>query len=201
MPEAARRLDAADILPMEAYQAQRKARRAALLPVKKLRRIEVGPFATFYFENYATMWLQVHEMLCIEKGGAEQVAGELEAYNPLIPQGRELVATMMLEIDEPGRRDKVLRRLGGVESHVFIEIQGPGGAWRIQGEATDDADRTTPDGKTSSVHFFRFPFADADIAAFRDPARAVVLGIDHPNYGHMALLGPESRAALARDFA
>ena len=201
MPEAARRLDAADILPMEAYQAQRKARRAALLPVKKLRRIEVGPFATFYFENYATMWLQVHEMLCIEKGGAEQVAGELEAYNPLIPQGRELVATMMLEIDEPGRRDKVLRRLGGVEAHVFIEIQGPGGAWRIQGEATDDADRTTPDGKTSSVHFFRFPFADADIAAFRDPARAVVLGIDHPNYGHMALLGPESRAALARDFA
>lgn len=201
MPEAARRLDAADILPMEAYQAQRKARRAALLPVKKLRRIEVGPFATFYFENYATMWLQVHEMLCIEKGGAEQVAGELEAYNPLIPQGRELVATMMLEIDEPGRRDKVLRRLGGVESHVFMEIQGPGGAWRIQGEATDDADRTTPDGKTSSVHFFRFPFADADIAAFRDPARAVVLGIDHPNYGHMALLGPESRAALARDFA
>ncbi|MBL9010609.1 MAG: DUF3501 family protein, partial [Alphaproteobacteria bacterium] len=170
MPEAARRLDAADILPMEAYQAQRKARRAALLPVKKLRRIEVGPFATFYFENYETMWLQVHEMLCIEKGGAEQVAGELEAYNPLIPQGRELVATMMLEIDEPGRRDKVLRRLGGVESHVFIEIQGPGGAWRIQGEATDDADRTTPDGKTSSVHFFRFPFADADIAAFRDPA-------------------------------
>lgn len=201
MPEAARRLDAADILPMEAYQAQRKARRAALLPVKKLRRIEVGPFATFYFENYATMWLQVHEMLCIEKGGAEQVAGELEAYNPLIPQGRELVATMMLEIDEPGRRDKVLRRLGGVESHVFIEIQGPGGAWRIQGEATDDADRTTPDGKTSSVHFFRFAFADADIAAFRDPARAVVLGIDHPNYGHMALLGPESRAALAQDFA
>lgn len=201
MPEAARRLDAADILPMEAYQAQRKARRAALLPVKKLRRIEVGPFATFYFENYETMWLQVHEMLCIEKGGAEQVAGELEAYNPLIPQGRELVATMMLEIDEPGRRDKVLRRLGGVESHVFIEIQGPGGARRIQGEATDDADRTTPDGKTSSVHFFRFPFADADIAAFRDPARAVVLGIDHPNYGHMALLGPESRAALARDFA
>lgn len=201
MPEAARRLDEADILPMEAYQTQRKARRAALLPVKKLRRIEVGPFATFYFENYATMWLQVHEMLCIEKGGAEQVAGELEAYNPLIPQGRELVATMMLEIDEPGRRDKVLRRLGGVEAHVFIEIQGPGGAWRIQGEATDDADRTTPDGKTSSVHFFRFPFTDADIAAFRDPARAVVLGIDHPNYGHMALLGPESRAALAQDFA
>ncbi len=200
MPETARRIDATDILPIEAYAPQRKERRAALLPVKKLRRIEVGPFATFYFENYATMWLQVHEMLFIEKGGAEQVAGELAAYNPLIPQGRELIATMMLEIDDPGRREKVLRRLGGVEAHVFIEIQGPGGAWRIQAEATEDADRTTPDGKTSSVHFFHFRFSDSDIAAFADPARTVVLGIDHAIYGHMALLSPASRAALGADF-
>ncbi len=201
MPEAARRIEPADILPMADYEPQRKARRAALLPVKKLRRIEVGPFATFYFENYETMWLQVHEMLFIERGGAAQVAGELEAYNPLIPQGDELVATMMLEIDEPGRREKLLGRLGGIEAHVFIEIQGPGGAWRIEGAPAEDAERTTADGKTSSVHFFHFRFSDADIAAFRDPARSVVLGIDHPNYGHMALLGPDSRAALARDFA
>jgi hypothetical protein len=186
---------------MEVYAPQRRERRAALLPVKKLRRIEVGPFATFYFENYATMWLQVHEMLFIEKGGAEQIEGELAAYNPLIPQGRELIATMMLEIDDPGRREKVLRRLGGIEAHVFLEIQGLGGAWRIQAEPTEDAERTTPDGKTSSVHFFHFRFSDEDIAAFADPTRTVLLGIDHPSYGHMALLSPASRAALGADFA
>jgi hypothetical protein len=190
-----------DILPMETYARERKERRAALLPVKKLRRVEVGPYATFYFESYATMWLQVHEMLFIEKGGAEQIEGELAAYNPLIPQGSELIATMMLEIDDPARRDKVLKRLGGIEAHVFIEIQGPGGAWRVQGEPTDDAERTTPDGKTSSVHFFHFRFSADDIAAFADPARNVLLGIDHANYGHMAVIGPASRAALAKEFA
>ena len=196
-----RRIEPGDIMPLATYARERKERRAALLPVKKLRRIEVGPFATFYFENYATMWLQVHEMLFIEKGGEEQVEGELAAYNPLIPQGSELIATMMLEIDDPHRRDKVLKRLGGVEKHVFIEIQGPGGAWRIQAEPTEDAERTTPDGKTSSVHFFHFRFSADDIAAFGDPARTVVLGIDHENYGHMALISPASRAALGQDFA
>ncbi len=201
MPETTRRIEPGDLMSMAAYGPQRKDRRAALIPVKKLRRIEVGPYATFYFESYATMWLQVHEMLFIEKGGAEQVEGELAAYNPLIPQGSELIATMMLEIDDPTRREKVLKRLGDVEQHVFIEIQGPGGAFRIQGEPTDDAERTTPDGKTSSVHFFHFRFSPDDIAAFSDAARTVLLGMDHPNYGHMAVLSPESRAALAQDFA
>ena len=195
-----RRIDPADILPMEVYARERKERRAALIPVKKLRRIEVGPYATFYFESYATMWLQVHEMLFIEKGGAEQIEGELDAYNPLIPQGSELIATMMLEIDDPARRDRVLKRLGGIENHVFIEIQGPGGAYRIQGEPTDDAERTTPDGKTSSVHFFHFRFSPDDIAAFADPARGELLGIDHANYGHMAVISPDSRTALGKDF-
>lgn len=198
---AQKQIERSDILPMADYGLVRKERRAALIPVKKLRRVEVGPFATFYFENYETMWLQVHEMLFIEKGGEAQIDDELEAYNPLIPQGRELVATMMLEIDDPARRDKVLKRLGGIEAHVFFEIQGPGGSWRVQGEPTDDAERTTPDGKTSSVHFFRFTFSDDDIAAFRDLSRTVILGIDHANYGHMAVVSPASRETLARDFA
>src|SRR5262245_34739369 len=98
MPESARKIIPEDLLSAAEYEKQRKSLKTNLIPLKKLRRVEVGPFATFYFENYATMWLQVQEMLRIEKGGDEQVPGELSAYNPLIPQGEELIATMMLEI-------------------------------------------------------------------------------------------------------
>src|SRR6187402_2374843 len=114
MSEAQRKITPADILAPSEYDQQRKALKANLIPMKKLRRIEVGPFATFYFENYATMWMQVQEMLRIEKGGAEQVPGELEAYNPLIPQGTELIATFMIEIDDPDRRQRILGTLGGI---------------------------------------------------------------------------------------
>src|SRR5262245_63045407 len=124
MPEAQRKITRDDILPAGEYDRQRKTLKAGLIPIKKLRRIEVGPFATFYFENYATMWLQVQEMLRIEKGGEEQLAGELEAYNPLIPQGDELIATLMLEIEDADRRNTVLLTLGGIEETVFLEI-GP----------------------------------------------------------------------------
>ena len=96
------------IVPPPQYAGERAERRTRIAELKKNRRIEVGPFATFYFENYDTMWLQVQEMLRIEKGGAEQIAGELEAYNPLIPQGDELIATLMLEIEDPDRRDREL---------------------------------------------------------------------------------------------
>src|SRR5471032_1936548 len=122
MSEAARKITPRDILPPQEYDFRRKALKANLLPVKKLRRIEVGPFATFYFENYATMWLQVQEMLRIEKGGEAQIEGELAAYNPLIPQGDELIATLMLEIEDAGRRNAVLLTLGGIEEAVFLEI-------------------------------------------------------------------------------
>src|SRR3954462_1887256 len=122
MPEAQRKITQDDLLSLREYESQRKVLKQNLIPMKKQRRVEVGPFATFYFENYATMWLQVQEMLRIEKGGAEQVPGELEAYNPLIPQGDELIATMMLEIEDADRRNKVLLTLGGIEEMVFIEI-------------------------------------------------------------------------------
>src|ERR1044072_534533 len=108
MPEAQRKIIPADLLSLDEYESRRKSLKQNLIPVKKQRRIEVGPFATFYFENYATMWLQVQEMLRIEKGGEEQIAGELDAYNPLIPQGDELIATMMLEIEDADRRNAVL---------------------------------------------------------------------------------------------
>src|SRR5271156_6870961 len=104
MPEAQRKITPEDLLPVAEYDVRRKTLKTNLIPMKRQRRIEVGPFATFYFENYATMWLQVQEMLRIEKGGEEQIAGELDAYNPLIPQGDELIATMMLEIEDATRR-------------------------------------------------------------------------------------------------
>src|ERR1700760_5122180 len=146
MSEAARKITPDDILALPEYETQRKSLKQNILPVKKLRRVEVGPFATFYFENYATMWLQVQEMLRIEKGGDEQIAGELEAYNPLIPQGDELIATMMLEIEDANRRDRTLRTLGGIEEKVFMDVAGT----RIHATPTEYEDRTTPDGKTSS---------------------------------------------------
>jgi hypothetical protein len=195
MPEAQRQITPADILAAPEYDSQRASLKKNLLPLKKLRRIEVGPFATFYFENYATMWLQVQEMLRIEKGGEEQLAGELEAYNPLIPQGCELIATMMLEIVDAERRNAILLTLGGIEETAFLEIGGE----KIMATPTEYDDRTTPDGKTSSVHWLRFKLTPEQIVRFK--IERLVLGIDHKNYGHMAVIGEDTRAALAKDFS
>jgi hypothetical protein len=192
-----RRITAADITPPAIYAKERSERRRALIPVKKNRRIEVGPFATFYFENYDTMLAQVQEMLHIEKGGEDQIEGELEAYNPLIPQGRELIATLMLEIDDPTRRTGVLKRLAGIEDSVHLDI----GDVRIKATPTEYEDRTTPDGKTSSVHWVRFTFRPEEIEAFRNGKEPVILGVSHENYGHLAIVPPQVRSELAKDFA
>jgi hypothetical protein len=197
MPAATRQITEADILPTAEYAAKRTALRAASIAAKKNRRMEVGPYATFYFESYDTMWLQVQEMLRIEKGGAEQLAGELEAYNPLIPQGAELIATVMIEIEDGDRRDRELRKLGHIEDTAFLDV----GQERIKGTPTDYEDRTTADGKTSSVHWLRFTFTPTQIAAFRDGTQSVVLGFTHPSYGHMAVMPAAVREALAEDFA
>lgn len=197
MSAAERKITAADILPDAQYNAKRTELRAQSIAAKKNRRMEVGPYATLYFESYETMWLQVQEMLRIEKGGAEQLAGELEAYNPLIPQGDELIATFMIEIEDADRRDRELRRLGHIEDSVFLDI----GKDRIKGTPTDYEDRTTADGKTSSVHWLRFKFTPAQAAAFRAGSEPVVIGMAHPNYGHMAMMPAATRAALAQDLA
>jgi len=196
MPEAQRKIIPQDLLPIAEYDSRRKTLKANLIPMKRQRRIEVGPFATFYFENYATMWLQVQEMLRIEKGGEEQIAGELAAYNPLIPQGDELIATLMLEIEDEKRRNAVLLTLGGIEESVFLEIGGD----VVHATPTEYDDRTTADGKTSSVHWLRFKLTPEQIARFRDGSEKAVLGVAHSNYGHMAVLSAEARAALAKDF-
>lgn len=195
---AKRAITPGDILPYETYANERKDRRVRITEMKRARRVAVGPFATFYFENYDTMFHQVHEMLHIERGGAEQLADELAAYNPLIPNGSELVATLMFEIDDEVRRERELRRLTGVEHHVYLEV----GGLRVSAVVPpDDVERTKADGKTSSVHFLHFPFTVQEIEKFRDPKAQVILAIAHPNYGHMALIENAVRASLAADFA
>jgi len=191
-----RQLTRADIRPLEDYVKVRRERRREITELKRRRRVEIGPFATFYFENFATMWQQVQEMLYIEKGGEAQIADELEAYNPLIPQGSELVATVMFEIDDPRRRATTLARLGGIENCAFIEPAGE----KIRGEPDPTRENTDPDGKASAVQFIRFPFAPPQIAAFKKPGAQVVIGFDHPNYSHMAVMPEPVRAALAEDF-
>lgn len=197
MPAAARQITPSDLIPDADYAKQRRERRAALLPVKRLRRVPLGPVCTFIFENYDTMLFQVQEMLLTEKGGAEQVPDELAAYNPLIPQGCELVATVMFEIDDEARREATLARLGGVEDRFFIQV----GESRAPGEPEGDVERTREDGKTSSVHFLRFVLTADQIARFRDPTTQILIGCDHEQYRHLAGLTPATRAELTRDFA
>ena len=191
-----RQLAHQDILPHAEYAAARRDQRRRMAEIKRQRRFEVGPFTTFYFENYETMWHQVQEMLHIEKGGDAQLEDELAAYNPLIPQGSELVATVMFEIDDPVRRASLLARLGGIENHVFLDVAGD----RIRGEADPTRENTSPDGKASSVQFVRFPFTHDQITTFSTPGAQIIAGFDHPNYGHMSVLTEPVRAALARDF-
>jgi hypothetical protein len=189
-------LVATDILPPAEYAKSRTEWRRKISAMKRNRRIEVGPYVTFYFESYDTMWLQVQEMIHIEKGGPQQVPDELAAYNPLIPNGSELTATFMIEIDDPVRRQRILGTLGGIEETVFIRI----GNETVRAAAETDQDRTTAEGKASSVQFVHFPFTPAQIAAFSAPGAQVILGLDHPNYGHMAVLPEAVRAELAKDF-
>ena len=186
-----RRIGPADIPLMADYEPQRKGAPRRAAAGQKLRRIEVGPSPRSI--SRTTDDVAPGSRCCSSNGGAAQVAGELEA-NPLIPQGDELVATMMLEIDEPGRREKLLGRLGGIEAHLH-RIQNPGGARGASRAPTGDAERTTADeAGPPSVHFFHFHFSDATSPP-RDPARSVVLDRP-PHYGHMALLGGRPRRAL-----
>ena len=193
-----RSIPRADIQSLEAYGAVRPERRRAIIDYKRHRRLEVGPTAAFYFENYATMLSQIQEMLWIEKGGEAQITDELAAYNPLIPQGRELVATLMFEIADPDRRTALLSKLGGVEDTVSLEVAGAKIA--AVADREDGVERTRSDGKTSSIHFLHFPFQANQIAAFREPGARIIAAIDHPEYAHMAVLPEAMRQALAEDF-
>lgn len=196
MPRETHEITHDDIMPMAEYAKVRLERRKAVTALKKNRRAHIGPDATAYFESFDTMWHQIHEMLYIEQGGDEQIEDELRAYNPLIPNGRELVCTLMFEIDDPERRAKFLAGLGGVEETVSLSVDGD----KINAVPEDDVDRTTADGKASSIQFLHFNFTDDQAAKMKEAGCEVILSIGHDAYGHMVKLPEAVREALAGDF-
>ena len=185
-----------DLIPLDAYTKVRRQMRKELVEFKKNRRILLGPYATFYFECYETMIAQVQEMLYIEKGGDEQIKDELAAYNPLIPKGKELVATLMFEIDNPLSRLEFLNKVGGIEEKVFFKIDEE----KVKAIPEKDVDRTSAEGKASSVQFIHFLFTDELIKKFKDLNTEVAIGIDHPMYSHITKINPETRKALSQYF-
>jgi hypothetical protein len=197
MPRDTRTITPDDIMELGVYETIRVEKREEAILRKRFRRLSVGPHVTVTFENWDSMWMQVQEMLRIEKGGAEQLVDELAAYNPMIPNGSELTATLMFEIDDPRIRERVLGGLGGVEDHIAITL----GNDRIAAVPEGDVARTRSDGKASSVHFLHFPFTGDQVARWKAGEEQATFRIDHPNYGHIALIGPDVRRELARDFA
>ena len=197
MPREKREIQKEDIMPLDVYTIQRKDLRKKIVDFKKNRRIPLGPYATFYFESYETMLAQVQEMLYIEKGGDEQLQDELSAYNPLIPNGKELTATLMFEIDNPISRAAFLGKVGGIEETVFMKINGE----KIKAFPEEDVDRTSTEGKASSVQFIHFNFTDDQIEKFKSNSSEIELGIDHKEYSHSAKLSNENIASLSADFS
>ncbi len=196
MPRDTRTITPADILPLDQYELIRADKKAEAIERKKLTRLAVGPHATALFENWDSMWLQIQEMLRIEKGGEDQLVDELAAYDPMVPKGAELTLTMFFEIGDPDRRDAFLRTIGGVENHVAIQL----GQITIRARPEGDTERTrTSDNKASAVHFFHFDFTPEAVAAWKSGEGTALLLIDHPNYGHAAVISPETRAFLARE--
>ena len=191
-----RKIESSDLLEYSTYAKERRSIRKEVVQMKKNRRVELGPHSTFYFENFFTMKAQIQEMLYIEKGGDEQLKDELEAYNPLVPQGSELVATYMFEIDNPITRKKVLSSLGNVENKLFISINGT----KLYAAPEEDVDRTDNSGKTSSVHFIHFKFSDKQVEEFKNSSSKIEIGTDHDNYLHSTVLSKEVKEALAKDF-
>ena len=186
-----------DIMPLDVYIKNRKELRKNIVSFKKDRRIALGPYATFYFESYETMLAQVQEMLYIEKGGEEQLKDELTAYNPLIPNGKELTATLMFEIDNPVSRSAFLSKVGGIEEKVFIKINGE----FIKANPEKDVDRTSAEGKASSVQFIHFKLNDEQIQKFKSDGAEVEIGINHKEYSHTTKLSLANLSSLSADFS
>ena len=197
MPREKKEILKEDIMPLDVYIQNRKELRKNIVNFKKDRRIALGPYATFYFESYETMLAQVQEMLYIEKGGDEQLKDELKAYNPLIPNGKELTATLMFEIDNPVSRSAFLGKVGGIEEKVFIKIEGE----IVRAIPEKDVDRTSAEGKASSVQFIHFKFSDEQIQKFKLDGAEVEIGIDHKEYSHTTKLSSANLSSLSADFS
>jgi len=196
MSKEKKQIEKKDLLPSDVYAKSRKQIRKDLVEFKKERRIALGPYATFYFESFETMVAQVQEMLHIEKGGDEQLKDELIAYNSLVPNGRELVATLMFEIDNPLSRGAFLGKVGGIEEKIFMKIDNE----EVKAIPENDVDRTSAEGKASSVQFIHFKFNDDQIAKFKSDNIKIELGIDHKEYAHITKLTEGNVKSLLADF-
>ena len=195
MPRDKREISKEDIMPLDVYTKSRRDLRKNIVEFKKDRRVALGPYATFYFESYETMLAQVQEMLYIEKGGDEQLKDELSAYNPLVPNGRELTATLMFEIDNPVSRAAFLGKVGGIEEQVFMIVDGE----KILAVPEEDVDRTSAEGKASSVQFIHFKFTNDQIQKFKK-ASDIEIGISHEEYSHTTKLTSATIKSLIGDF-
>ena len=196
MPKEKKEIQKQDIMPLDVYIKNRKEIRKSIVDFKKNRRIALGPYATFYFESYETMLAQVQEMLYIEKGGEDQLKDELEAYNPLIPNGTELTATLMFEIDNPVSRATFLGKVGGIEENVFMKVDGE----IVKAIPEKDVDRTSSEGKASSVQFIHFKFNDNQIKKIKSNSSKIELGINHNQYSHTTILNDLTVKSLSADF-
>ncbi len=196
MSKEKKQIEKTDLLSAEVYVKNRKKIRKDLLEFKKDRRIALGPYATFYFESFETMLAQVQEMLHIEKGGDEQLKDELLAYNPLIPNGKELTATLMFEIDNPISRAAFLGKAGGIEEKIYMKIDNE----LVKATPEDDVDRTSAEGKASSVQFIHFKLNSDQISKFKSGIVKIELGIDHKEYSHTTRLPENSIKSLSSDF-
>ena len=196
MSKEKRQIEKEDLLPSDVYAKSRKQIRKDLVEFKKDRRIALGPYATFYFESFETMVAQIQEMLHIEKGGDEQLKDELTAYNPLVPNGKELTATLMFEIDNPISRGAFLGKVGGIEEKIFMKIDEE----IVKAVPEDDVDRTTAEGKASSVQFIHFKFNDDQISKIKLGNISIELGIDHKEYAHTTKLTEDNIKSLSADF-
>jgi hypothetical protein len=196
MSKEKRQIEKDDLLPSDIYSKSRKQIRKDLVKFKKDRRIALGPYATFYFESFETMVAQVQEMLHIEKGGDEQLKDELIAYNPLVPNGKELTATLMFEIDNPISRASFLGKVGGIEEKIFIKINNE----VVKAVPEEDVDRTSAEGKASSVQFIHFKLNDDQISKFKSDGVIIEIGIDHKEYTHTTRLAEDSVKSLCADF-
>ena len=196
MSKQKRKIEKEDLMPADVYAESRKQIRKELVKFKKNRRIALGPYATFYFESFETMVAQVQEMLHIEKGGDEQLKDELIAYNPLVPNGTELTATLMFEIDNPISRGAFLGKVGGIEEKIFMKIDNE----VVKAVPEDDVDRTSAEGKASSVQFIHFKFNDDQINKIKSGNAIIELGIDHKEYEHTTKLTEDNVKSLSADF-
>ena len=196
MTKEKRQIEKTDLISTDVYEKNRKQIRKKLLEFKKNRRISIGPYATFYFESFETMLAQIQEMLYIEKGGDEQLKDELIAYNPLVPNGKELTATLMFEIDNPVSRVTFLEKIGGIEEKVFFKIDNE----IVKATPEEDVNRTSAEGKASSVQFLHFKFSNDQINKFKSKNLSIELGIDHKEYSHSTKLNEDNVKYLSADF-